>query len=460
MNYQPCIRGLNSSDSGADLSEYGHQDVSTSIDEDDWQKYWSRHGEELIWHSWIEKYKSYINPDYLDTCKTDGIGKLESSNKYISNTLDQVDSIDKPAISAEFYFEQENLNIIKNEDKENEYISYDDIMTCTVERNSSKEHGTTFNFSISDHSHESVQVENEENDSDRKEELAFKNQMLIRNLSGSDSYEKLSSVQVDGWSQLSPVSVDCETEVERLLGPRCGSVASSTARTVGTTDSMTNVTRMTVSSVDLSDSSKSSESMPSPISSIQSSDQSSSEEVEDTMDSDQYWQELWKQHYEKQYLESYNKFMSMRNATVKDSINGVLENIRENEIISNNFEIQNFPNTSIISENSEPANIRGPVQENIYSNYKREQSIKRHEDNYVMSDYVEHLMENLEMEDGENETNTGNKTTDADPCSSDSNPQLGTHGLPLSFGRQPKQSSGDGDDPQEFKTVTLKRRYV
>ncbi|GLV34654.1 Trimethylguanosine synthase 1 [Carabus blaptoides fortunei] len=456
LSYQPCIRGLNSSDSGADLSEYGHQDVSTSVDEDDWQKYWTRHGEELIWHSWIDKYKSYINPGYLDTCKKDSIGKLESSNKYISNTLDQVNSIDKP---AEFYFEQENPNTIKSEDKENEYITYDDIMTCTVERNSSKDNGTIFNFSISDHSQEIVQVENEENDSDKKQDVAFKNQMLIRNLSGSDSYEKLSCAQVEGWNQLSPVSVDCETEIERLLGSRCGSVASSTARTVGTTDSMTNVTRMTVSSVDLSDSSKSSESMPSPISSIQSSDQSSSEEVEDTMDSDQYWQELWKDHYEKQYLESYNLFMSMRNAPVKDIINGVLENITENETISNNLELasstQNYTNP--VLENSEPANNHGPVQENMYSNYKREESIKDH---YIMADYVEHMMENLEMEDGENGTNTeGNETTDADPCPSDSNLQLGTHGLPLSFGRQPKLTSGDGDDPQEFKTITLKRSH-
>lgn len=134
--------------------------------------------------------------------------------------------------------------------------------------------------------------------------------MLIRNLSGSDSYDKLNNVQSEGWNPLSPTSNDLEQEHERLLSSRCGSVASSTAKTFATTDSMTNVTHMTVSSVDLTDSSKSSESLSSPISSIQSSDQSSSDEPEETVDSDQYWQTLWINHYDEQYRENYNKFMS------------------------------------------------------------------------------------------------------------------------------------------------------
>lgn len=44
------------SDSGADLSE-------TSRDPD-WEDYWSKHGESIIWESWIEKYGDYIDPLY------------------------------------------------------------------------------------------------------------------------------------------------------------------------------------------------------------------------------------------------------------------------------------------------------------------------------------------------------------------------------------------------------------
>lgn len=195
------MKALHSSDSGADLSEYSHQEASGY--EQEWQQYWAQHGEQLIWQSWISKYKTYINPKFLE--------KYEDTPKAQGET-------------------------------------------------------------------------------ERTQEVAQRNQMLIRNLSGSDSYDKLNNVQLEGWNQLSPTNNDLEQENERLLNSRCGSVASSTAKTFATTDSMTNVTRMTVSSVDLTDSSKSSESLSSPISSIQSSDQSSSEEPEEAADSDQYWQ--------------------------------------------------------------------------------------------------------------------------------------------------------------------------
>lgn len=33
----------------------------------DWEKYWSENSPALIWNSWVEKYKEFINPEYLDT---------------------------------------------------------------------------------------------------------------------------------------------------------------------------------------------------------------------------------------------------------------------------------------------------------------------------------------------------------------------------------------------------------
>lgn len=216
------MRGLHSSDSGADLSEYSHQD--TICYEQDWQRYWSQHGEKIIFKSWCNKFHVYINPEYID--------KLSFNSEQTEEAIEH-------------------------------------------------------------------------------QEITQRNQMLVRNLSGSDSYDKLNSVQSEGWNQLSPTSNDLDQENERLLSSRCGSVASSTAKTFATTDSMTNVTHMTTSSVDLSDSSKSSESISSPISSIQSSEHNISD-PEETVDSDQYWQAKWKSHYEEQYKESYNKFMLTR----------------------------------------------------------------------------------------------------------------------------------------------------
>lgn len=241
------MRGLHSSDSGADLSEYSHQDTTTTY-EQEFQKYWSENSEQIIWKSWINKYKAYINPEYMVKCST---------------TTQPQDAGQKT-----------------------------------------------------------------QEDADRSLEVTQRNQMLIRNLSGSDSYDKLNNVQADGWNQLSPTSNEFEQENERLLSSRCGSVASSTAKTFATTDSMTNVTCMTASSIDLSDSSKSSDSLSSPISSIESSAQSSSDDPDETMDSDQYWQILWQKHYEEQYSENYKKFMLSRQVHIPFKENSPIKTSR------------------------------------------------------------------------------------------------------------------------------------
>ncbi|XP_063915010.1 trimethylguanosine synthase-like isoform X3 [Zophobas morio] len=217
---RPPHRGLQSSDSGADLTECVRQDI-----DGDWHKYWSLNGEKLIWESWIAKYSAYINPDYLQFAQ------------------DQADTEQKERR------EQLSLDVAEG----------------------------------------------------RRGDRDVKNRILVRNLSGSD--DKLNTEVSDGWNPLSPVSVDCETEVEQLLSSRCGSHASS----LRTVDSMTNVTRMTISSLDLSQSSHSSESFSS-VSSVQSSLSSTSSE-ENEEDYQHQWHVLWKRHYEEEFMRQYELFV-------------------------------------------------------------------------------------------------------------------------------------------------------
>lgn len=155
---------------------------------------------------------------------------------------------------------------------------------------------TKFSFDTKD-----LQNLHEDHRKDQLEKLEYnpKNKILIRHLSCSD--EKLYTEVSEGWNPLSPLSIEGETEVERLLSSRCGSHASGSARTV---DSMTNVTRLTISSLDLTNSTSSSDSFSS-VSSVNSS--LSSEETEE--DYQHQWNILWKKHYEEEYLEQYHKFM-------------------------------------------------------------------------------------------------------------------------------------------------------
>lgn len=260
----PVFKGLHSSDSGTDLTESKHEYETA------WQKYWSQHGETIIWQSWISKYSAYINPEYLDYggngCKDQprhpaDPGEVNSAGR------------ERPSKSLRFSFEEQDIA--------------DSNLQTIDER-----------FTFSD-SYDSIE----------KQEFSAKNRMLIRNLSGSDSYDKLHAEISEGWNPLSPVSVEYEAEAERLLSSRCGSHASSSYRTL---DSMTNVTRMTVSSIELSQSSKSSDSFSS-VSSVQTSSSSSSSEEVDDADFDQQWNILWKTHYEEEYLHNYNKFICSRN---------------------------------------------------------------------------------------------------------------------------------------------------
>lgn len=252
------FKGLHSSDSGTDLTETKHDYESA------WQKYWSQHGETIIWKSWIAKYSAYINPEYLD-CSTNVCYECKD-DVHCSTDYSELSKLNPAQTkTTRFSFEEKDIK----------------------------------------ESHEDKSLETTDSE---VQELVSKNRMLVRNLSGSDSYDKLHTEISEGWNPLSPASVDCETEAERLLSSRCGSYASSSHRTV---DSMTNVTRMTVSSIDLSQSCKSSDSFSS-VSSVQtSSSSSSSEEIEDT-DYEQQWNVLWKKHYEEEYLKHYDKFVCSR----------------------------------------------------------------------------------------------------------------------------------------------------
>ncbi|XP_060534560.1 uncharacterized protein LOC132706978 isoform X2 [Cylas formicarius] len=225
------VKEIKLCDSGADLTEYVRTDF-----EQEWQQFWSRNGEKLIWESWIAKYSAYINPSYL------GYGgqniALDASLLILSGSSGS----GAPIKSDLFTFDEKDIKSFETNPK------------ITI---------------------------------------------LTRHLSTSD--DKLCNEISEGWNPLSPLSIDCETEAERLLSSRCGSHASGSMRTV---DSMTNVTRMTVSSLDIN-SSSSSDSFSS-VSSVQSS-VSSEESGEEHQNQ---WNQLWRMHYEQEYMLHYNKFMS------------------------------------------------------------------------------------------------------------------------------------------------------
>ncbi|XP_037869789.1 trimethylguanosine synthase [Bombyx mori] len=259
---------LQPSDSGADLtyqdyhSDYISHDKLEQLDhdtealienenylsEDTWEKFWAIHGERLIWASWIKKYSNYINPAFLNE----------------NNDL-TMDENGVPTQHSEDIYKENIENTPGADDIRERKFSYDSKVN-PYKKNSAIEKVT----------------------------------------------EKTPSVKDDQWLPIARRR-SC-SEHDRILSPR----------TVTGTDSMTNVTKITLSSYDIGSSHVTSESTPtddysmSSSSEDQSNDQTRIATVYDSldnvpiteMDTEQYWQFLWKQHFGEQFAAHYANYIN------------------------------------------------------------------------------------------------------------------------------------------------------
>ncbi|KAM3960755.1 trimethylguanosine synthase 1 [Aphomia sociella] len=277
---------LQPSDSGADLtyqdcnSDYTHdqlekmdQDFPSQIisdvienylSEDTWEKFWAVNGERIIWASWIKKYSDYINPAYLGE---NNELVMDDNNIPKQHSADQI-----------FSKEKSPLNTYEDSIRERKF-SYDSKV------NPYKKSRPTAN--TGDKTAKNADAENKD----------------------------------DTWLPLARKR-SC-SEHDRILSPR----------TIGGTDSMTNITKITLSSYDVTSSHVTSESSPTDdysVSSSTSDDQSNDQTriininesinpvPSEELDTDQYWQFLWKKHFGEQYAWHYANYIESHDANIKD----------------------------------------------------------------------------------------------------------------------------------------------
>lgn len=295
QNHGVLSRILNPSDSGADLTyqDY-HSDIHEkheSIDqgypnieinenynsEDTWDKFWAINGERLIWASWIKKYSDYINPAFLDE-NNDLI--MDENNIPKQHSADQ---LCKTHLESDSKAVESNIRERK--------FSYDSKI------NPYKTGATNQN----------------------RQEKVSKNDDLNKD---------------EAWLPIARRR--SFSEQDRILSPR----------TLAGTDSMTNVTKLTLSSYDVTSSHVTSESTPTDDDSASSStsddpsnDQTKIANIVDNeqfdeipsqeLDTDQYWQFLWKKHFGEQYALHLAKYHEQHStpeiATPEINISTVLE---------------------------------------------------------------------------------------------------------------------------------------
>uniref|UniRef100_A0A182NDK1 Trimethylguanosine synthase n=1 Tax=Anopheles dirus TaxID=7168 RepID=A0A182NDK1_9DIPT len=448
--------GLHSSDSGADLSERVHERKlslkdelldggRTSTDESErhrrgcsglsgmsslasmernnslpeafgredlheaWETYWSKHGEAIIWASWIEKYSDYINPEYLgsgEQGEATGTNTPHDKSEATPGTATEVDkdfSFDNDAMTT-----GASMEIV--------------VSACSPHPYTKSSYQTA---------HWPLPLGNGASDE------------LLWNTHRSGSGEN-----------------------EALLSPRCDSVTSSIPLTIGTTDSMTNVTRMTISSYDFCSSKVSSESsnLSESISSEISNESSNSSDMLETeylvganqtagaplpvdddeaaMDGEQYWQILWQQHFQELYAKHYHHFMA-DHAHDEQSAGG-------GERSTN----AKYHKRKRNSNNSAEWCRNGTDSYQC----RAEQQLPGMVAEMRLSQNGESTTEPQDGEDPKDSkcTEEGKQKEPAEDLSV----VLQSYGLPTAFGKQAQSPAGDGEDrPPNEKPINLKRSH-
>lgn len=443
-----AINILQPSDSGADLtyqesrSDYNQPVTTNAMDketdleqlkcdsqaefeenylsENSWDKYWAVNGERLIWASWIKKYSDYINPAYLN------------DNKELC--MDE-NSIPKKHSSDQIYINE---------------IVHDD------------------------HSEDSI----------RERKFSYDSKVNPYKKS-NESSQKIDKNCLDlNCSNESTLPIgrrrSC-SEHDRMLSPR----------TLTTTDSMTNVTKITLSSYDVTSSHVTSESSPvddysvsSATSEDPSNDQTRITNIDDLdqtdnpvdeMDSEMYWQFLWKKHFGDQYALHFANYVECHNNQAPNDLpsinvemieskteesNEIKDKITDVECENSEGNSQEIP--SVIEIRNDIDNIS--LDEKVLKQ-KKKKSNKKKNPKYVES--VGFLLHNLLKGETNNQevviageqTNTENNVTvdNVNVPEVESTPVDSSHNTATPFIFSRSHDDGD-DDPPEDKPIILKRR--
>lgn len=314
-----------------------------------WLHFWAKNGDRIIWTSWIEKYADYINPDYFQ------------SNTAKEDEKPQNAEINEPVVG-----------------KCHEHDTCLDEVCRICEFLPSTSNGVFDKDDLCDN----------------------------RILEVSPQDETIG----EGWNPLSQPSIEesyqySNAEDERLL-TRCDSINGSIAKTNVTSDSMTNVTKMTLtsSSYDLSSSFSSSCSSSSSLSlnldiffenSAQESNITNSSDPEDNFrgEHDKYWQQLWWEHFELQYRQQYEFFVSSYKAHNVDHCRSLSD-----EDIEYDTEAD-LSDDAVQINKSSPNKVRSSKNGKTSRNTRSSTTYKNKKENLIVNS-VGALLKNLTVDPG------------------------------------------------------------
>ncbi|XP_071037645.1 trimethylguanosine synthase isoform X2 [Parasteatoda tepidariorum] len=118
---------FNYSDYNSEYDHYSSNNYENVNCDADWNEYWNLHGDTILMNAWVQKYKDYINPDYLNEPNTDQMYP-EQPDKFTNNQLQDNEAVIvengeiNPDILGRMDCDEETAMSQKRDDTELEFL--------------------------------------------------------------------------------------------------------------------------------------------------------------------------------------------------------------------------------------------------------------------------------------------------------------------------------------------------
>jgi trimethylguanosine synthase len=399
-------RNVKHNEDDNEVGQHYHQERNNSLPElfgdeatqNDWEKYWAKNGERLIWQSWIEKYIDYINPEYLDPNKM-------------------------PIFDAETSADSQKLSLGE---------------------------GEAFTFEAQNSTEIVISPPAKASSDNLKLQMQGWNQLESKNyLHQNDNENLLLSPRCDSMSSSIPFTIgattDSMTNVTRISCTSYG-FESSHVTSESTPTSSSSSSDESVSSFSSEDSDEENQ-MATTRAAYECEKLLMENKPEEHLlpsndqDSEEYWQKRWQNHAQEQYVKHYNKFMEAHR---------ILQDEMSSSFKSDSGFLPGEMNSSSNSGNHKRRKKSGrkknhSLQRLVANLHLRNEKITKPTENPTDADESHH-----------------HEQSDSTVIDTTETSLMESLGLPTSFGTSKngaKKNNGGGDEPPEEKPITLKRAH-
>uniref|UniRef100_A0A1Q3F523 Trimethylguanosine synthase n=1 Tax=Culex tarsalis TaxID=7177 RepID=A0A1Q3F523_CULTA len=383
---------------------FGREDLQEA-----WESHWNKHGESIIWASWIEKYSDYINPEYMD--------HVPQQDTNCNSPHSKSEATPDTTYDASKHFSFDTMEAEVDPKVTTEIV----VSTCSP-RPSSCNDG--WNNTVDDiwTSHRSA-----DNDALLSPRCDSVTSSIPLTIGTTDSMTNVTRMTISSYDfgSSSKVSSESSNLSESSLSEQITSEsASSNSSDMLATECL--------------------------VGAATSVEPSAGIDEEAAMDGEQYWQILWQKHFQELYATHYNLFMTERSEEQQTDLRTKLHKRKRNS-----------SSGSGVLYNKSSAAEQLPE---MVAQLKLELSSPLKKDN----DEAPQDGGETDNQQSSTNSNTNQQQSGSDHGVEDISSALEAYGLPMSFGKPPaarktgrtgNDDDDDDEDPPADRSTNLKRSH-